>query len=86
MKDRGQVCGIVTMLLDQPQNVTGRFSISPECIDCDLCRHEAPNNIARDDDNAWSYVFKQPESEEEIQAILEGVEGCPVEAVIDGGD
>lgn len=33
-----------------------------------------------------SYVYKQPETEDEIAACMEGVQGCPAEAVGDDGD
>ena len=69
-----------------PLNVVGRFYIDDQCTDCDLCRECAPNNIRRDDRMGHSYLFKQPETEEEISACMEGVQGCPTEAVGADGD
>lgn len=34
----------------------------------------------------YSYVFKQPENQNEVDAIMEGVYRCPTEAVGDDGD
>lgn len=68
-----------------PLNVPGRFYIDDQCTDCDLCRECAPSNIRRDDRFGHSYVYRQPETEEEIAAVMEGVEGCPTEAVRDDG-
>jgi ferredoxin len=69
-----------------PLNVVGRFYIDDQCTDCDLCRECAPHNIRRDDRLGHSYVFRQPETEEEIAACMEGVHGCPTDAVGDDGD
>ena len=33
-----------------------------------------------------SYVFKQPETEEDIALCMEALEGCPVEAIGEDGD
>lgn len=44
----------------------------------------APNNITRNDDGGYSYVYKQPETEDELEACLEAIESCPTESV--GGD
>lgn len=69
-----------------PLNVPGRYYIDDHCTDCDLCRECAPHNVTRDDETGISYVFKQPETDEEIAGISLGVEGCPTEAVGADGD
>jgi ferredoxin len=68
------------------ENVPGKFYVDSQCIDCDLCRETAPNNFARAEDEGYSYVFKQPENDEEIAQCREAMEGCPVEAIGDDGD
>lgn len=68
-----------------PQNVVGAFYVDDQCIDCDLCRETAPSNFTRDDDGGHSFVFKQPENEEEAAQCREAMEGCPVEAIGDDG-
>ncbi|MEM9445776.1 MAG: ferredoxin [Verrucomicrobiota bacterium] len=67
------------------QNVKGIYYVDNQCIDCDLCRETAPENFTRDDDGGHSFVFKQPESEEEKSQCDEAMEGCPVEAIGDDG-
>jgi ferredoxin len=62
-------------------NVTGKFYVDDQCIDCDLCRETAPANFTRNDDGGHSYVFKQPESPEEEALCQEAMDGCPVEAI-----
>ena len=49
----------------QPENVEGKYYVDEQCIDCDLCREEAPNNFTRQETEGYSYVYKQPENEEE---------------------
>jgi ferredoxin len=67
------------------ENVTGKFYVDSQCIDCDLCRETAPNNFTRSDDEGYSYVYKQPENDEEKAQCREAMEGCPVEAIGDDG-
>lgn len=64
-------------------NVTGKYYVDNQCIDCDLCRETAPENFTRSDDGGYSYVFKQPSSPEEEALCKEAQEGCPVEAIGD---
>ncbi|HNQ74603.1 MAG TPA: ferredoxin [Verrucomicrobiota bacterium] len=64
-----------------PQNVPGLWYVDSNCIDCDLCRETAPSVFRRDEENGSSYVFHQPETEEEIRQALEALTGCPVEAI-----
>lgn len=66
-------------------NVDGDFYVDSNCIDCDLCRQTAPDNFARNEDDGYSYVSKQPENDAERQACLDAMEECPVEAIGDDG-
>ena len=70
----------------RPESVTGKFYVDSQCIDCDLCRETAPKNFTRQDDGGYSYVFKQPETQEEIDKCMEALEGCPVDAIGKDGD
>ena len=67
-------------------NVNGRYFVDEQCIDCDLCREEAPKNFTRQEEEGYSYVFKQPENEEEEELCAEALKNCPVEAIGDNGD
>jgi ferredoxin len=69
-----------------PENVAGRFYVDATCIDCDLCRETAPGSFVRQDDQGYSYVFKQPESPAEEAACLAAMEECPVEAIGEDGE
>jgi ferredoxin len=68
-----------------PYNVPGRFYVTSECIDCDLCRGHAPSYFSRNDDDGFSYVEAQPSTESEVELCLEAVEMCPVSAIVDSG-
>ena len=63
------------------ENITGKYYVDDQCIDCDLCRETAPSNFTRSDDGGYSYVFKQPSTPEEEAQSKEAMEGCPVEAI-----
>jgi len=69
-----------------PENVSGKFYVDQQCIDCDLCRETAPECFTRDDDGGFSFVHTQPSNEDEVALCMEALEGCPVEAIGDDGD
>jgi ferredoxin len=60
--------------------------VDSQCIDCDLCRETAPASFTRQDDGGYSYVFKQPEAQEDIDKCMEALEGCPVDAIGKDGE
>ncbi len=69
-------------ILDRlPQNVPGRFYVDSTCTDCGLCPSTAPAHFRRDDDIGQSYVFLQPETDEEIALCREALESCPTESI-----
>lgn len=68
------------------ENVRGAFYVDKECIDCDLCRETAPESFQRNEDEGYSYVYKQPETDEEVKLCQEALESCPVEAIGSDGD
>ena len=70
----------------QSKNVPGRYYVDTQCIDCDLCRETAPENFARDEEEGYSYVKKQPANEDEEAACAQAAEECPVEAIGDDGE
>ena len=60
---------------------SARIHINNRNIDCDLCREEAPNNFTRQETEGYSYVYKQPENEEEEEMCQNALDNCPVEAI-----
>ncbi len=67
------------------ENARGKFYVDSQCIDCDVCRDTSPSNFRRDDENGYSYVYKQPETGEEAELCEEALGACPVEAIGDDG-
>jgi len=69
-----------------PDNVSGKFFVDRQCIDCDVCRDTAPENFTRNDENGYSYVWKQPATDQEFEKCVEAMGACPVEAIGDDGN
>jgi len=69
----------------QAENVSGKWYVDANCIDCDVCRETAPKNFTQQTEKGYSYVYKQPESEEELEQSDEAKEACPVEAIGNDG-
>jgi len=69
-------------LANQPE---GQFYVDSQCIDCNLCRETAPDNFKRNDDGGYSYVYKQPTTDDEKKLCQEALESCPVEAIGNDG-
>ena len=65
----------------QPLNAPGAFYVDETCIDCDLCRENAPEFFARDEDEGASYVYAQPQSDEDIEKALDALGECPTESI-----
>lgn len=63
------------------RNVPGKYYNDTTCIDCGMCPDIAPSLFTRDDDEGFSYVYKQPETEEELQLAEEAIESCPTESI-----
>lgn len=64
-----------------PENAPGPFYVDKECINCDACILVAENHFKTNEDASFTYVYKQPETEEERDACQEALEACPVEAI-----
>ena len=67
-------------------NVAGKFYVDQQCIDCDLCRETAPGFFARNEEGGYTFVSKQPATEEDLAKCAEALDGCPVEAIGNDGD
>ncbi|MDX2034116.1 MAG: ferredoxin [Blastocatellia bacterium] len=64
-----------------PENEPGPFYVDRECIDCDVCREHAPDHFAREPDQGYSYVYRQPRNAREMARCREALESCPVDAI-----
>jgi ferredoxin len=68
------------------ENVPGAYYVDSSCIDCDVCRDTAPESFRRSDANSYSFVYKQPLTDEERAACEEALLCCPVEAIGNDGE
>jgi ferredoxin len=68
-----------------PENVPGRFYVDDSCIDCDMCRSDAPAFFRHADSGANSVVYRQPVTAEEIARAEEAMMGCPTDSIGDDG-
>jgi ferredoxin len=69
-----------------PENVPGPHYNDTSCIDCDQCRNHAPQFFRRQDDAAYTYVYRQPITPEEIELAEEALAICPTDSIgNDGG-
>ena len=64
-----------------PENVAGKYFVDNQCIDCDLCRQTAPAFFDRNAKGGYSYVYRQPETPEDIELCQQALDECPVEAI-----
>lgn len=67
-------------------NVSGRFYVDTQCIDCDLCRQTAPLNFTRNEAGGYTYISKQPTTPQEEALCEQAREECPVEAIGNDGE
>ena len=68
------------------ENVSGKFYVDENCIDCDACRATAPDNFEANVEAGYSYVFKQPENDEELALCIDAMEGCPADSIGDDAE
>jgi ferredoxin len=68
-----------------PENVSGRFYVDSQCVDCYVCWDLAPDNFTRKTGRRYLFVHKQPENAQEESRCREAMESCPVAAIGDDG-
>ena len=65
-------------------NVPGRFWVDQDgCLAHELCVYLAPQNFRYGEGGA--YVFKQPETPEEVAQCRDALEACPMAAIFEDG-
>jgi len=72
--------------LKNSENVAGRFYVDNTCTDCDVCRSNAPKFFKRHDEGGYSYVYRQPETPEEIAEAEDARNSCPTDTIGNDGD
>lgn len=66
-------------------NVSGRYYVADNCIDCDFCRGHAPVFFGRDDDLGLAIVVRQPMTNDEVALAEEALSNCPADAIGNDG-
>ena len=64
-----------------PENIPGPFSITEECISCEVCWKIAPDFIESHPIHTYAYFYKQPKSDLEVKKCMEALKTCPVECI-----
>lgn len=67
------------------ENVEGAYYVDDQCISCQRCIDEAPNNFKMNENGSNSFVFKQPENDVETKNCEEAMDACPAEAIGNDG-
>ncbi|UXR63955.1 ferredoxin [Bdellovibrio bacteriovorus] len=55
-----------------------QFFVGADCLSCGACWKEAPSNFRSHDIEASAYVYRQPQSEKELQECKAAQAICPV--------
>jgi len=62
-------------------NAGGAWYVDKSCILCSLCVQLAPDNFQESPDGDHDFVYKQPDTAEQIEQCEEAKCQCPVEAI-----
>lgn len=76
---------MATLTQRLPYNVPGLFYVDDTCTDCDLCRTLMPAGFMRNDETGYSFVHRQPQTEQEMDEAREALSSCPTESIGDDG-
>jgi len=68
-----------------PENVPGAYYVDDTCIDCDLCRSNAPEFFKREESAGYTIVYRQPVTPEEIAQAENAQLDCPTESIGNDG-
>ena len=69
-----------------PQNIAGKYYVDSSCIDCDMCRTNAPKLFALNDEIGMSIVYRQPVTPEEHALAEEARLDCPTDSIGNDGE
>jgi ferredoxin len=64
-----------------PESAPGPYFVDHTCIDCDTCRAIAPEHFRRHGEAGYSYIWRQPATEEERARVEEALDCCPTRAI-----
>ena len=67
-------------------NIAGAYYVDKECILCSLCVDIAPNSFRESEEGDHDFVYRQPETAEDVEAARDAMEQCPVNAIGNDGE
>lgn len=68
-----------------PENAAGRFWVNMDCVACSMCVDGAPDHFRIPDSAHSTIVYRQPETEAEVDRCRRVLADCPTEAIVDDG-
>lgn len=68
------------------ENVSGKYYVTDTCNGCGFCHSVAYQNFTHNADLSYYYVIRQPANEHEEHGILEAIELCQLDCIMDDGD
>jgi ferredoxin len=68
-----------------PDNADGPFYVDENCSDSGVCRDIAPHFFGHNRAAGYSFVAKQPASDEERAICQKALKACPLGAIGDDG-
>jgi len=71
--------------LKVPENLSGPFYVDGTCIDCDMCRSNAPEFFSREPGGGYSFVHRQPSSPPEVAQAEAALQDCPTGSIGNDG-
>lgn len=77
---------MATLSERHPENVSGRYYVDSSCIDCDQCRVLAPSIFGRNADVGYSFVQRQPATDEELSLTEEALGACATGSIGNDGN
>ena len=69
-----------------PENVPGKWYVDDSCTPCRVCLEEAPNLIRLNEDETYTYFFRQPANAQENAEAQRAMDVCPTLAIGNDGD
>jgi ferredoxin len=69
-----------------PDNAAGAFYVDENCSDSGICREIAPQIFGHSKSAGYTFVARQPETEEERALCRKAKDGCPMAAIGDDGE
>jgi ferredoxin len=68
-----------------PENVPGKWYVDDTCTPCHVCLDEAPGMLKYNDDQTYVFVYKQPETADELDAASRALDICPTGSIGNDG-